>query len=321
LLPVFFIFGGLVFNFLLSGHFSGSKEIFGGPELANASESFSSEEAVLNANFSPGEFGVAENDEDFSGFLVLDEDSLVNLANPLAGTLTNRESLMIYKVQSGDSLSKIAANFDISLNTILWANPNLKSQVLKPGQELIILPISGVLHQVQEGETSESIAALYSVDISLIQKFNPNSLSSTLIIPGAKPKRNLTQVSVLGLSNFNDYFAIPSRGWNWGRLHSYNAVDIANACGTPIYAAAEGLVSQVDYGWNGGYGNYLIIEHPFGENIWTRYAHLLKSAVSIGDYVLQGDLIGYIGNTGNTHGPTGCHLHFEVNGAKNPFAK
>ncbi|MBI2604018.1 MAG: M23 family metallopeptidase, partial [Candidatus Harrisonbacteria bacterium] len=43
--------------------------------------------------------------------------------------------------------------------------------------------------------------------------------------------------------------------------------------------------------------------------------------VSVGDYVAQGDIIGYIGNSGNTHGPTGCHLHFEVMGARNPFAK
>lgn len=282
---------------------------------------FRDDEAVLNATFSPSEFEPAKDDEDFGGFLVFDEDSLVNLTNPLAGTLTNREGLMIYKVQDGDNLSKIAANFDISLNTLLWANPNLKSKILKPGQELVILPISGVLHQVQEGENFESIAALYSVDVSLIQKFNPNPLSPTLIIPGAKPKRGLTQVSVSGLPNFNDSFAIPTTGWNWGRLHNFNAVDIANACRTPVYAAAEGLVSQVESGWNGGYGNYIIIEHPFGENVWTRYAHLLKSAVSVGDYVVQGDLIGYIGNTGNTHGPTGCHLHFEVGGARNPFAK
>ena len=113
---------------------------------------------------------------------------------------------------------------------------------------------------------------------------------------------------------------MPTTGWNWGRLHNYNAVDIANACGTSIYAAAEGLViDEKSFGWNGGYGHYVDIEHPNG--VITRYAHTEKNSVSVGDYVAQGDVIAYIGNTGLTHGVTGCHLHFEVRGARNPFTK
>lgn len=319
-LPVVLILSGIGFNLFFGSYSSGPQEIFGGPAVANA-ENLEGEEAVFTANFAPGEFEPAKSDEDFGGFLVLDEASLVNSASPLAGTLISREGLMIYKIQEGDNLSTIAAKFGISLNTILWANNGLKTSFIKPGQELVILPVSGVIHEVQEGETIDSIAALYSVDVGLIQKFNKNLSSTTLIIPGAKPKRSLAQAASLNLPAMSGYFAIPTRGWNWGRLHSYNAVDIANACGTPVYAAAEGLVTQVESGWNGGYGNYLIIEHPINENVWTRYAHLLKSIVSVGSYVLQGDLIAYIGNTGNTHGPTGCHLHFEVGGARNPFAK
>lgn len=118
----------------------------------------------------------------------------------------------------------------------------------------------------------------------------------------------------------NDYFIIPSAGWNWGGLHDNNAVDIANSCGTPVYAAAEGLIIEnASNGWNSGYGAYIKIEHPGGAK--TVYAHLGKTTVSEGKYVGQGELIGNIGNTGNTHGPTGCHLHFEVRGAKNPLAK
>ncbi|MEK7451508.1 MAG: M23 family metallopeptidase [Patescibacteria group bacterium] len=118
----------------------------------------------------------------------------------------------------------------------------------------------------------------------------------------------------------NNYFIIPAAGWNWGGLHNNNAVDIANSCGTPVYAAAEGLVIETaSNGWNSGYGAYVKIEHPNGAK--TVYAHLGKTAVSEGKYVNQGKLIGNIGNTGNTHGPTGCHLHFEVRGAENPLAK
>lgn len=118
----------------------------------------------------------------------------------------------------------------------------------------------------------------------------------------------------------NGYFIIPAAGWNWGGLHNNNAVDIANSCGTPVYAAAEGLIIEnASSGWNSGYGAYVKIEHPSGAK--TVYAHLSKITVSEGKYVNQGELIGNIGNTGNIHGPTGCHLHFEVRGAKNPLAK
>jgi murein DD-endopeptidase MepM/ murein hydrolase activator NlpD len=88
-----------------------------------------------------------------------------------------------------------------------------------------------------------------------------------------------------------------------------------------VVAAAEGIVvDDGDLGgWNGGYGNYLIIEHPNGSK--TRYAHLEKIRTSIGTVVSQGEQIGTVGNTGKVHGTTGCHLHFEVVGMANPFAK
>ena len=121
------------------------------------------------------------------------------------------------------------------------------------------------------------------------------------------------------------YFYPPTSGWNWRIIHENNAVDIANQCGTPVYAAAEGIVipdpklGDGSEGWNNGYGLFILIEHP--NNAETRYAHLEKISASIGLYVKKGELIGFVGNTGNTHGPTGCHLHFEVLGAENPLAK
>ena len=126
------------------------------------------------------------------------------------------------------------------------------------------------------------------------------------------------------LPDLKDYFALPAIGWNWGQLHSVNAVDIANQCGTSVHAAAEGLVVSDSVlgsgasGWNNGYGIFVLLEHPNG--VKTRYAHLDKVLVKIGQYVSRGEEVGVMGNTGNTHGPTGCHLHFEVLGAKNPFA-
>lgn len=257
-------------------------------------------------------------------FIVVDSDSLLNVNNPLSNVVPTREGLLIYKIQKGDTLSRIAANFGISLNTILWANENLKSR-LQVGQEIVILPVTGVLHRIQEEETLEGIANKYGVSVEKILAANPAfspakiTSFSSIIIPNSRPIRSERLASLVNLPSLPGYFAIPTTGWNWGQLHPFNGVDIANACGTPIYAAAEGLVTEAQAGWNDGYGTYIMIEHP--NSTKTRYAHNQRNLVSVGDYVSKGDQIAIIGNTGLTHGPTGCHLHFEVKGAKNPFAK
>lgn len=105
-------------------------------------------------------------------------------------------------------------------------------------------------------------------------------------------------------------------GWRWGRMH--RGVDIAGPVGTPIYAAAPGVV--VTSGWNsGGYGNLVDIRHPDGS--MTRYAHNSRLMVSAGQQVRQGQQIAEMGSTGYSTGP---HLHFEVHipnqGTVNPIA-
>lgn len=302
----------------LAGRFNGQSEILLGESAVNF------EEAALYAD-SPidGDAGTGQKE---IRFIIVDGDSLLNANNPLSNAIPNRDGLMIYKVQRGDTLSRIAANFGISLNTILWANENLKTTSLSPGKEIIILPITGVLHRIQEGDTLDGIANQYGVSADRILRANPALVLSridsvsTIIIPDARPAQSERLASLVSLPNLAGYFSIPTTGWNWGRLHNYNAVDIANACGTPIYASAEGLVIESsDTGWNSGYGGYVLIEHPNGTK--TKYAHNQKNLVSVGDYVTKGDEIAVIGNTGLTHGPTGCHLHFEVYNAKNPFVK
>ena len=109
--------------------------------------------------------------------------------------------------------------------------------------------------------------------------------------------------------------------YNDGTYHG--AIDLRANLGTPVYAAEDGTVEFL-YRWNGkrtkgdvnSYGNMLRIKHEDYTNIKgnkvplvTIYAHLSKFAVSRGDKVKEGDLIGFTGNTGNCYGP---HLHFEV---------
>jgi murein DD-endopeptidase MepM/ murein hydrolase activator NlpD len=98
-------------------------------------------------------------------------------------------------------------------------------------------------------------------------------------------------------------------GYRWGRLHA--GIDIGVPYGTPIHAAAAGTV--VLAAWTGGYGNYTCIDH--GGGLATCYAHQSSYAVSSGAQVSQGQVIGYVGNTGHSFG---AHLHFEVRINGNP---
>jgi murein DD-endopeptidase MepM/ murein hydrolase activator NlpD len=98
-------------------------------------------------------------------------------------------------------------------------------------------------------------------------------------------------------------------GYRWGRLHA--GIDIGVPSGTPIHAAASGSVALA--GWVGGYGNYTCLDH--GGGLATCYAHQSSIAVSVGQHVTQGQVIGYSGCTGHCFGP---HLHFEVRINGNP---
>jgi murein DD-endopeptidase MepM/ murein hydrolase activator NlpD len=98
-------------------------------------------------------------------------------------------------------------------------------------------------------------------------------------------------------------------------IHGYNAVDLAAAHASPVRAAAAGeVIVSKSSGWNGGYGNYIVVRH--GNGTQTLYAHLSSNVVGVGAFVAAGERIGYMGSTGRS---TGTHLHFEVRGATNPF--
>jgi murein DD-endopeptidase MepM/ murein hydrolase activator NlpD len=98
-------------------------------------------------------------------------------------------------------------------------------------------------------------------------------------------------------------------GWRWGRMHQ--GIDIGVPSGTPIHAAASGTV--IYCGWEEGYGNFVVLDN--GGDLATAYAHQSSIAVTCGQHVNQGDVIGYAGSTGHSLGP---HLHFEVRINGNP---
>ena len=258
------------------------------------------------------------------------EGSIQDPGQPI-GPSVDRSGLVAYTVRSGDSLSKIASYFGISVQTIVDANPGIRASSLKVGENLQILPTTGVIYHAKSGDTLASIATAFGIPQDKITQFNPSVNFGTLeagqsvVIPGGTDiATNPLVTGGNSLPNFDRNFIVPATGYNWGILHHENAVDVANSCGTPVVAAAAGVVipdpeiSDAPDGWNGGYGNFVLLEHSFGNDVKTRYAHLEKILVQVGDYVTQGQEIGLMGETGDA---TGCHLHFEVLGAHNPFAK
>lgn len=122
-------------------------------------------------------------------------------------------------------------------------------------------------------------------------------------------RKTRTPVST-GSGGSGDYFWPVDGGYisaYQGDGRGHKGIDIAAPYGTPIYAAESGTVIEVGSGWNGGYGNCVRISHDDG-NV-TVYAHQSSIAIEYGDYVVKGQIIGYVGSTGDS---TGNHLHFEV---------
>ena len=266
------------------------------------------------------------------------DSALVSTRNP-AGTLprSGHDQIVVYTVQDGDTPGDIAERFGISLNTLLWANNIKNAKSIHVGDDLIILPVTGVQYEVKKGDTVESVAKKFKADAGDILSFNGLSLDEslepgvTIIIPDGEliptitvPSGKLSPPSrFANLPEYSGYYMRPIIGGRNPRatranphgIHGTNGVDLANSCGLPVFASADGTVIIArSSGWNGGYGKYIVIAHPNGTQ--TLYGHLSVILVSPGQSVDQGSQIAAIGSTGNS---TGCHVHFEIRGAKNPF--
>lgn len=245
-------------------------------------------------------------------------------------TPQNSKEIQEYTVAAGDTIASIAQNFNVDSSTILWANDLSKGSAIKVGQTLVILPTNGLLHIVKSGDTVEDVAKKYKAKADDIVAFNSLSnegdiyIGDILIVPGGvMPQKAAPLISNSTQTQLADnFFIFPTQGTITQGLHFLNAVDTANKCGTPIYAAASGVVQRVKYGWNYGGGNNITILHSNG--VVTYYGHFMTSFVVPGQRVDVGDRIALIGGGQGMAGAglsTGCHLHFQVMGAKNPLAK
>ena len=253
-------------------------------------------------------------------------------------TKRQRTKTVTYTVQPGDTISTIAAEFDVSVSTILWENNLSVYNIIHPGDKLDILPINGITHKVARGENISSIAKKYKTTENKILSANKLVKEETLrvgqklLIPEGRKVNYAayTPTTYSGLAAIKQIVkppnAKPTAGnkMHWPtvghRITQYyswrhTAIDIANKIGTPIYAADAGVIEVA--GWGTGYGNQIVINHGGGKK--TRYAHLSKFYVKKGQKVSKGETIAAMGSTGWSTGP---HVHFEViiNGRKyNPL--
>jgi murein DD-endopeptidase MepM/ murein hydrolase activator NlpD len=254
------------------------------------------------------------------------------------------DEISVYTTKNGDTLAKIAKMYNVSVNTIVWANDGLDpKKALKEGTSLLIMPINGVSHTIKKGDTLNKIAKKYSADADEIARFNGVTdetliVGEIIIVPNgeisvAKSTTKTTKVTTTvkngikvftgngkgtsplisgyGGASVGSYFRRPVNCIITQGLHGKNGIDIGCPIGTPVAAAADGTVIAAKSGWNGGYGNMVIISHPNGTQ--TVYGHLSKIDVTTGQNVNDGQIIGKTGNSGQSTGP---HLHFEIRGAR-----
>lgn len=239
-----------------------------------------------------------------------------------------RKEIIYYTIKEGDTISTVAVDFDVSVNTILWENDLSAYSIIRPGDKIAILPVSGVTHKVGNGESLASIVKKYNIEEGDILTINNLSdagklaAGQKLIIPGgsktayaiSRPKRYSGLNVIRDLVEIDGAKPLAGNKMNWPtsghRLTQYFSwrhygLDIANKVGTPIYAADAGIIEYA--GWGKGYGNQIVIDHGGGKK--TRYAHLSKFYIKKGSRVGKGEAIGAMGSTGRSTGP---HLHFEI---------
>lgn len=297
--------------------------------------SYANYEDVLTGNYeyTPSELLVAE-----EGFLL--KPSLMTEKSDR----TQFTNALQYEVKAGDTLSEIASKFEIKTKTILDNNSIANANRLKEGTVLTILPVDGILHKVKKGETAESIAKQYKVkkdNVIAQNKLGEKdvTIDQTIIVPGGTKivpryiaSRGTTSADYRGAG----YGTLANTEYNGavsstiikpasGKITQYYrrghyAIDIGNRNKGPILAAANGVVIKSQGGYNGGYGNMIIVDHGNGRQ--SLYAHNSALYVKVGDTVTQGQTIAWMGNTGRVYGATGIHLHFElrINGRKvNPL--
>lgn len=241
-------------------------------------------------------------------------------------------------VERGDSVFAISKQFSIKPDTLLWANYDVLNDSpdsIRPGQELNIPPTDGILYAWKDGDTLDAVVKEYKANKDDVINWPGNDIDLTdpkfkagqlVMIPGGSReyKQWLIPTIARGSSGTTSSQGgacgggpVGSGAFIWPAANHFLSgndyysghlgVDIAAGEGSPVYAADAGVVTRATSGYNGGYGNVVMIDH--GNGFITLYAHLSQINVATCQGVGAGTMIGASGNTGNSFG---AHLHFEV---------
>ncbi|MCX6784308.1 MAG: peptidoglycan DD-metalloendopeptidase family protein [candidate division WWE3 bacterium] len=251
---------------------------------------------------------------------------------------TFRDAPIDYVVASGDSFSTIGNKFNVSVDSLLYANNLAGYSYLSVGQKLVIPPMSGLLVTVASGDTVSGLAAKYQVppqavvDVNYLDEPFTLRVGQKLMLPDGKIP--LVPVPVLAVNPdalvpqavgqvYNESFAYGYKGgeakitgtssFQWPTEHRYitqyfssyhPALDIA--IDSDILASDAGTVVRSGW-WPNGFGNAIEIDH--GNGYTTTYGHMSLLSVSVGETVSKGQVLGHMGNTGHSFGE---HVHFMI---------
>jgi len=267
------------------------------------------------------------------------QDEVKSVEEAVNVLLLGTDKVATYTVVSGDTAWDIAMEYDLTTDQLARANPGVDLELLQPGQQLTITYKEPYVHlrsvaqrQVEEGipfveETVEDSSlwpweseivtpGKWGSRVKMLREYREDGeLVSTEVLNVevlSQPQRQVRKVGTKQVPDMGTGSLIlpvvgdltSKFGPRWGSWHS--GIDLATSTGTPVKAADSGIVTFV--GWDGGYGKLVKIDHGGGKMV-TYYAHLSGYNVSVGQAVNKGDVIGYVGNTGNSTGP---HLHFEI---------
>ncbi len=269
---------------------------------------------------------------------IIDDASIVDLFSSMKTTEKH------YTIVSGDAPILIAKKCGISLDELVALNPDILTTCFV-GQEVllnreepyltvcttkVVEYIEKIDYETVKTENPKQYKGIDSVitkgvegeaeTVAEVVYENGYEVGRTILSQNITKQPVTQEISVGTMSASTANKSISYRDgiycWpvNGGTISTYmgdgrghKGIDIAAPKGTVIFAAEAGTVETASYGWNGGYGNWIVINH--GNGYKTVYAHQSNLLVSAGQYVSRGDPIGQVGNTGNSFGN---HLHFEV---------
>lgn len=291
--------------------------------------------------------------------VVREPEVQTTLAAETTVEVEGRTDYEIYIVQEGDTIFDIAERYGLAAETILWTNWYVLGEMpdaIYPGNEVIIPPTNGAMYQWYDGDGLNGVSSYFSVTPEDIINYplnnldpatigdwsHPNIAAGTMLFVPGGTRPNVSWVPARGEEISGNAYLGPGAcsGILYGNIGTgtftwptdnhwlsgydytppvHNGLDFDGDLGSPLYAADSGVV--IYSGWSDrGYGNLIVIDHDGG---WqTYYGHIMDGGILVGcgANVVKGELIAYMGSTGNSTGP---HLHFELrlNGvAVNPWS-